>query len=1694
MSGEISFLIKGNAGQLKTELAGASAAVKDFGEQSSKYLQKGEMSAKQLAFATRGIPAQFTDIAVSLQAGQNPLTVFLQQGGQLKDMFGGLGPATKAMGGYIAGLVNPFTIAAAAVAGLGIAMYSINGKDSALLALSTQLAGTGRASVAAIGDIKALVAELNKVSGVSKDSATAILGEFAKVSGLGGAMFRGLGSSAADFAAATGTDLPSAARKLAAAFADPAKGAKDLEASLGTLTAAQILTIEKMAAMGDKSGAQVALMEALKTATQGLAEQAMTPLGQSTEKLSNAWDTMTTAVGKSDAFSSANGWLATLIESAAELMTKLSGVRRNWLIAVPYVGAGFSALELMGDPRQAGSREASGKVTDAFGASQSAVDKQVKAALAATTAYESQAGAMDKLKATAKQARDALKELETQNKGTGIEAVTLRERISGINEKLAEMAKRAAGPKAALSEAAKGLNLYNDLMAVSTGLSANFAEQWAQLSAKFAKDGNMDQLLQGQAALLEKQPYMVDGLKAEAAALAETEKARDKALLAHATELTSLGEKAQKLEDEAALYGLSKSAIEELTTARMLDRIEVLKGFDNSAEEIARIQQTIAARQRLAAAGTALDLKDTNAKAANDMLAAQKKAAEESGKYWEDALMRAFESGKGFFQSLWDTIKNTLKTQVLKVLIQGVGIGGVGAYGTAMAGQGGTSGSLMGIAGAASNLSSAYSMGSTLAVGGQYLAGTMSGLNAVGTIAANATGTGISGLLATNGAYGTAAAGSASGVMGGATAALAAIPVWGWVALAAIAVAGMFGGRGDKKATGGGIEGNFGSSGFNGNSFSTWSQNGGWFHSDRTGKETGGLDAATSKQFTQGYGAVQLAAAKAAVSLGLSADAIVNYSESISLQLGDDAAANEKAIAKLFNDLGDHLASAVAPGLLLLAKEGETSGATLARLSTSITTANAWLSILRQRLFQVSLAGGDAASKLADTFGGLENLTAASKSFYETYYTEGERAARSQQDMTQALASFNLAMPTTKDGLRELAGSLDLNTDSGRAAYAVLLAIAPEFAVAADLASKFAKETADKLIKTFTGGGQLVPALDSAALKTALLGDTLVSTYEVAGNISTLFLNVNSGLLTFGTRTDTLTDGMTGAQLAALSLNGQIDALHWGADKTRIDFVGLSAALASVDTETFTSTISLVFENLAARISGVIDNIGAERIALREAALQIVNPTVMGKDAIWRSIAGISVNAPGNAGMVAAQQALGAADAGVAAQKSAVDYARSLTPSTASLDASRNTLIAAEAITASASTALAAAKSSLFTSQLYDTVSSAWAPEWQMEETQYTPPASAETVRLVQVVQSVTSSLLSAQQNQQTAQAAYSAALGGYSGSLGDNATQVAAAQAKLSAATAAQSAAVTAARAAQLAYVSSIQDFTIDASKAVTKLGRLREETVKYYEAQKQLADLMGNSAAGLRSTVADYRYSQLSDAQQFDKLQADFAKNYAMGLSTDGSTLAGYGDKLNAGLNPLLEKAREVLSGSAYDSFAATTLARAEAIAGRLETLTPTDYAADSLMMLGQIDATLSALDASSKSAEKIISDAVNAGSALTASGLRGVIYALGGTPAFAGGGTHAGGLRLVGENGPELEVTGPSQIFNARQTRGLLQGRSGGNAEMVAELRALRQEVASLRIEARATAVNTGKTTRILDRSIGEGDGALGVKVLA
>ncbi|CAM3914992.1 phage tail length tape measure family protein [Klebsiella variicola] len=117
------------------------AESRDALEKTQAQLGKTSQSAAQTANAMRMIPAQMTDIVVGLSTGQSPFMVLMQQGGQLKDMFGGIGPAIKGVGTYVMGLVNPYSVAAASVGLLTYAVYQNRQEIDAATKIATTSLG-----------------------------------------------------------------------------------------------------------------------------------------------------------------------------------------------------------------------------------------------------------------------------------------------------------------------------------------------------------------------------------------------------------------------------------------------------------------------------------------------------------------------------------------------------------------------------------------------------------------------------------------------------------------------------------------------------------------------------------------------------------------------------------------------------------------------------------------------------------------------------------------------------------------------------------------------------------------------------------------------------------------------------------------------------------------------------------------------------------------------------------------------------------------------------------------------------------------------------------------------------------------------------------------------------------------------------------------------------------------------------------------------------------------------------------------------------------------------------------------------------------------------------------------------------------------------------------------------------------------
>lgn len=209
-------------------------------------MNKAGMSAKAYQAALRGVPAQFTDIAVSLQSGQAPLTVLLQQGGQLKDMFGGVGPAAQALGGYILGLVNPFTVAAAAAGALALAYYKGSEQSDAL---RNSLILTGNFSKASEAQLISLAESADQVAGTFGQAAGALAQLTAAGENTTG-NFKLITTTAVEMQRVTGKAIEETVAEFIKLGKDPVAGIVELDEKYRFLTASVYAQIKALSDQG----------------------------------------------------------------------------------------------------------------------------------------------------------------------------------------------------------------------------------------------------------------------------------------------------------------------------------------------------------------------------------------------------------------------------------------------------------------------------------------------------------------------------------------------------------------------------------------------------------------------------------------------------------------------------------------------------------------------------------------------------------------------------------------------------------------------------------------------------------------------------------------------------------------------------------------------------------------------------------------------------------------------------------------------------------------------------------------------------------------------------------------------------------------------------------------------------------------------------------------------------------------------------------------------------------------------------------------------------------------------------------------------------------------------------------------------------------------------------------------------------
>ena len=133
---------------------------------------RATQSVKQFNNALRQTPAQITDIVTQLAGGQSPFLIMMQQGGQLRDMYGGFGGMLKGL----ATVISPMRLAVAGlgggVAALGYAMYQ-GAEESQRFSAAVILAG-GSAGASA-GKLLSVADSVGRTTGSWSDAREAIL-------------------------------------------------------------------------------------------------------------------------------------------------------------------------------------------------------------------------------------------------------------------------------------------------------------------------------------------------------------------------------------------------------------------------------------------------------------------------------------------------------------------------------------------------------------------------------------------------------------------------------------------------------------------------------------------------------------------------------------------------------------------------------------------------------------------------------------------------------------------------------------------------------------------------------------------------------------------------------------------------------------------------------------------------------------------------------------------------------------------------------------------------------------------------------------------------------------------------------------------------------------------------------------------------------------------------------------------------------------------------------------------------------------------------------------------------------------------------------------------------------------------------------------------------------------------------------
>lgn len=210
----------------------------------------------------------------SLASGMSPARIALQQGGEVAAAFG---MGEGGLGGVLSGvlkLINPLTVGfglltgAVVAGGLAAASY-----ESQMHKLEIATRGLGSAQGATVEQVNAVAVEVSKSGAVTVSAARDMAAGYLSTGKIGVGALAPLIEATREYALVTGQKAKEATTELGKAFADPVKGAEELNAKLHFLDDSTMHYIQTLVAHGQTSDAQVVLAVKLRDHLASLGDQ-----------------------------------------------------------------------------------------------------------------------------------------------------------------------------------------------------------------------------------------------------------------------------------------------------------------------------------------------------------------------------------------------------------------------------------------------------------------------------------------------------------------------------------------------------------------------------------------------------------------------------------------------------------------------------------------------------------------------------------------------------------------------------------------------------------------------------------------------------------------------------------------------------------------------------------------------------------------------------------------------------------------------------------------------------------------------------------------------------------------------------------------------------------------------------------------------------------------------------------------------------------------------------------------------------------------------------------------------------------------------------------------------------------------------------------------------------------------------------